>query len=276
MNASRVHAVIAAGLANPQLLARWRKDPELLRDCGVDPDKLDLNALWKFAGLTAKIRHNGLRADLPLTFRLLNVAGLEIEIFASYASFCSSRGGGFADTTEDRMRELLSFLENRLDFQKLEHALLWDVIRHEVAITKLSTLARATSIATAVVKPRPGSCRITSVPSVCGEVILHEMRSDPRIVAAILSEKTPILDQIRLDPYHFCYWRSEGSSEIHILELDALGFYLVKLADGMRSIAELSVLMGGKSKPAKGFVKAVGDLAALGILRLRPVRDSDK
>jgi hypothetical protein len=38
----------------------------------------------------------------------------------------------------------------------------------------------------------------------------------------------------------------------------------------------LSVLMGGKSKPAKGFLKAVGDLAALGILRLGPVRDSDK
>jgi len=68
MTASRVHAVIAAGLENPQLLERWQREPDLLRKCGVDPDKLDLNALWKFAGLTAKVRHAGqLRPRLPLT-----------------------------------------------------------------------------------------------------------------------------------------------------------------------------------------------------------------
>ena len=266
MNASRVHAVIAAGLANPQLLARWRKEPELLRECGVEPDKLDLEALWKFAGLTAKIRHNGLRTDLPLTFRLLNVAGLEIEIFASYASHC----GRLADTTDERIRDLMSFLENWLDFQKLEHALLWDVIRHEAALTKLSRVAHTASLTPPSSAQDTIACRATSVPSVRGEVILHETRCDPRVVAAILQEKSPLLDHVRLAGFHFCYWRNEASSEIQILELDALGFYLVKLADGMRSLAELSLLMGGRRKPAKGFIKAVGELAALGILRLEP------
>ena len=78
MNARRVHAVLAAGVQNPALIEAWRRDPELLRGLGLDPAKVDLDALWKFAGLTLKVRHNGIREDLPLTFRLLHVTELAV------------------------------------------------------------------------------------------------------------------------------------------------------------------------------------------------------
>ena len=74
MIASRVHAIVAAGLENPELLARWKREPESLRAYGVDPAAFDLDAIWKFAGLTAKVKHNGLRFDLPLTFRRIREA----------------------------------------------------------------------------------------------------------------------------------------------------------------------------------------------------------
>jgi len=101
---------------------------------------------------------------------------------------------------------------------------------------------------------------------VCGHVVLHEMRCDPRIVGATLQEKSPRLDEVPLGTFHFCYWRRDAAPEIHILALDELGFYLVKLADGKRTAEDLSRLMGGNRKPAKGFLKAVGELAAIGIL----------
>jgi ABC-type spermidine/putrescine transport system permease subunit II len=56
---------------------------------GIVWTALDLAALGKFAGLSVKVRHNPLRPMMPLTFRLMSVAAIEIEIFAAYAAFRS-------------------------------------------------------------------------------------------------------------------------------------------------------------------------------------------
>jgi hypothetical protein len=266
MTASRVHAVIAAGLENPALLSLWQREPERLRDCGVDPDKLDLNALWKIAGLTAKVRHNGLRADLPLTFRLLNVAGLEIEVFASYASFQASNSRRYADTADARAQDLLCFLQGWLDFDRREHVLLWDLIRHELALKQLSRLGEGASAVPAKTPAQHFVRRTTAVPRVCGDVVLHEMRSDSQLVGRILERKSPRLNDIPLGMFYVCYWRNSRTAEICILQLDELGFYLLSLADGMRSISDLSCLMGGPRRPARGFLTALDILEVVGIL----------
>lgn len=268
MNARRVHAVIAAGVENPELLALWQREPELLRNSGVDPDKLDLSALWKFAGLTAKVRHNGLRADLPLTFRLMNVAGLEIDVFASYASFRASEGGRYADTTDGRTQDLLIFLEHWFDSDRREHVLLWDLIRHELALTRLSRKSQRPLDPDAARQVLSNTPRATSVPRLCGDVILHVMRSDPRVVGMALRDKAPRLDEAPLGTFHFCYWRKRGGAEIHIIQLDELGYYLLSLSDGKRSAADLSRLTGGSGRPAGGFLRALGELADFGILAL--------
>lgn len=266
MIASQVHAVIAAGLENPALLSLWQREPERLRDCGVDPDKLDLDALWKFAGLTAKVRHNGLRADLPLTFRLLNVAGLEIEVFASYASFQAAYSRRYGDTTEARAQDLLCFLQGWLDYDRREHVLLWDLIRHELALKQLSRLVEGASAMPAKIAAQQLVRRTTDVPRVCGDVVLHVMRSDPQLVGRMLEAKSPRLDDVSLGSFHVCYWRNSRTVEICIVQLDELGFYLLSLADGMRSISDLSCLMGGSRRPARGFLKALEKLEAVGIL----------
>jgi hypothetical protein len=267
MNASNVHSVIAAGLEHPELLARWRQEPELLRGFGIDPDSLDLNALWSFAGLTAKVRHNGLRANLPMTFRLLNIAGLEIEVFASYASHRASVGAGYAETTEGRTRDLLSFLEGWLDFEKREHAMLWDLIRHELALTRLSKAVANTAV---YGLGAPIAPRAASVPRISGVVILHEMRYDPRALVATLREKHPRLEEAPSGPFHFCYWRRTAPVEIHLVEMDELGFCLLSLADGRRSVSEMSRLLGGGRRPAKAFLNALGELASTGIIAFDP------
>ena len=64
---------------------------------------LDLDSLRKFAGLAAKIRHNGIRDKLPLTFRLMSVAKLEIEVFAAYAEDCAQNGVRFAAAVDDKI-----------------------------------------------------------------------------------------------------------------------------------------------------------------------------
>jgi hypothetical protein len=257
MIAGQVHAVIAAGLKDPDLLARWKQEPELLRQWGVDPETIDIEALWKFAGLSTKVRHNGLRADLPQTFRLLSVAGLEIEVFGGYASFHA--GQSFGPTVEARIDDLLGFLEHWLDFDKREHALLWDLIRHEVALARLRKVEGTTD---SVVQRR---LRASKVPRVVGDVILHEMRSDPRTIETLLQQKKPGLERVPLGAFYFCYWRLKAQ-EIYVLELDALSFHLLSAIDGKRSAAELSDLLTGFRRPPKGLLNSLAELEAVGIV----------
>ena len=145
MTAARLHAVVSAGIANPALIARWRSDPELLRGHGIEPSTLDLDALWKFAALTVKVRHNALRDELPATFRLMNVAGLEIELFTAYAIDIATRHARFAPTAEGRTLDLLVFLEGWIDRDNWNHILLWDLIRHERAMGRLARTSPAPS-----------------------------------------------------------------------------------------------------------------------------------
>ncbi|HEX8114480.1 MAG TPA: hypothetical protein VF516_42415, partial [Kofleriaceae bacterium] len=114
--------MLAAGVDNPALIARWRAEPELLRGHGVDPSQVDLDAMWRFAGLTVKVRHHALREELPTSFRLMNLTGLEIELFASYASERAAQGAKLAPTTEGRTLDLLGFLKGWLDRDNTAHA----------------------------------------------------------------------------------------------------------------------------------------------------------
>ncbi len=264
MSASQVHAIIAAGLENPTLLARWRREPDLLRKCGVDPDTVDLDALWKFAGLSVKVRHNGLRADLPSTFRLLNIAGLEIEVFASYATFKATQGKRYATSSEGRSDDLLLFLEQWLDFEKHEQALLWDLIRHEMTLARLRKKCPKTDESTVSGTPAQRPLRANRIPKVCGEIVLHEMRSDPRVVERLLRRKRPNLKEISKGTFQFCYWRT--AEELFILQLDELGFFLLSMIDGKRSVADMGYLINGRRRASAELSHALSELGATGIV----------
>lgn len=254
MLANRVHALIAAGLENPDLVARWKQEPELLRTYGVDPAAFDLDAIYKFAGLSAKVRHNGLRFDLPLTFRFLSLNGLEIEIFGAYAAHKARAGMHYAPTTEGRIVELVDFLRDWLDFDKPEHSLLWDLIRHETALAQLR-------------KRTPPAKRVR-VPHIVGDIILHEMTCDPRVLGNLLRQKSFDPDRVRRDVVHLCYWNPGDPNEICILELDELSYHLLSLVDGKRSMADFNSSLGGKSRISKKLMDAFKELASVGVISL--------
>jgi hypothetical protein len=265
VSASRIHAVIAAGLASPPLLERWQREPHLLRDYGVDPASLDLTTLWKFAGLSIKVRHGALQADLPLTFRFLNVAGLEIEVFASYGSSRAAEQRSYAGTPLARAHDVVTFLERWLDFEKHEHVLLWDLVRHELALAQLSAIAPDVA-ATGKRRRANGGIDAACVPAVTGDVILHPMHCDTAALAAMLREKSPRLNEIALDEAYVCYWRAPELPEIRVLKLDELGFYLLTLVDGVLPLAALSERLGCGSLPPRQLMLTVKKLRELGVL----------
>ena len=267
MTARQIYAVLAAGIENPHLFERWQKNPGSLRAYGIDPDCFDLDALRKFAGLTVKVRHNGLREWLPMTFRLLNVAGLEIEVFAAYAIFRASKNLRYAATTEERTDDLMAFLEHWLNFSNTEHALLWDMIRHEQALAQLNQPAPGEVCMPAVSEqPLSGA----SIPGIHGEIILYEMQSNPAEVALELRKSKPQLTTVLLEDHYFCYWRTGEAREIITLELDAFGYYVLTFVNGDHTIGDISYHLGGGHRPTPDFLRAITELAAVGIVEFRP------
>ncbi len=263
MNARRVHAVLAAGVQNPALIAAWRRDPELLRGHGVEPSEIDLDALWKFAGLSLKVRHNGIREDLPLTFRLLHVAELAIDVFAAYAARRAGEGR-LGDTAEARARDFVEFLGEWLDLERTPHALLWDLVRHERALAQLIRAPAGPPH-----RRVPTGATAAAVPHLREGLIFHAMRSDPRAVAALLREKAPRLDEVALEPCCACYWRDGG--EATIVRLDASVHDLLARVDGKRTVAKLCRALGG-DRVTPGFVQILRELVELGVLELGPRR----
>ena len=268
MTAALVQSILAAGIEHPELIQCWQQHPGILRDYGIEPDSIDLVALGKFAGLTVKVRHNGLREALPSSFRLMNVAGLEIEVFATYATHVAVEQRQYAATLEARTSELINFLQHWLDLSRRDHALLWDMIRHEWALDQLGrehpTAHPETKARTLAVGD--GSLSRRAVPHVCGAMIIHEMRCDPTAAQIELRSSAPRLDSLPLGTRFFCYWRADDTPEVQILELDEFGYYVLSVVDGVRTISEISHKLGGGRRPSQDFLQALSELASVGIL----------
>jgi hypothetical protein len=272
--ASRIHAVVTAGIENPALISRWRANPELLRGQGIEPSMVDLDALWKFAGLTVKVRHNALRDELPASFRLMTLLDLEIDLFTAYAIDTAARGARFAPTTEGRTLDLLVFLEGWLDLDARVHALLWDLIRHERALGRLARNVPA--VGSSPDLWRTGE-RLTTpaadvVPRIRGEVVLHDMTSDPRLTVAVLQEDSPDFSVIPRVQSRVCYWRSDAGPEVATLSLDEVGFAVLSLVDGVRTAAELQRALSGGRRPSAALLRVLGELQTLGVIVLRRPR----
>jgi hypothetical protein len=273
---ARVHAVLASGVEHPRLLEQWRQQPETLRDLGIEPETLDLAALGKFAGLSVKVRHNPLRPMMPLTFRLMSIAAIEIDIFAAYAAFRSRQGLRYAGAMPVRARDLIEFLGGWLDLGDHTHALLWDAIRYEDAVARLGVWyeSSARDLEPSDIEPsdiEPSDLDpidVASAPRVRGDILLQELQSDPRALADALFASVPDLGKVPLQPQYRCFWRAPDGDDAAVVVLDAFGYYLLSLLDGRRSIAVLARRLGGGPGMTGAVREALQMFATLGIVEL--------
>jgi hypothetical protein len=294
MSLARVHAVLAAGVEHPRLLEHWRETPNDLRALGIAPETLDLDALGKFAGLSVKVRHNPLRALLPLSFRLMSVAALEIEVFSAYAAQRSQRGLGYAPTMPERARDLLDFIGEWHDPNVRIQSLLWDAMRYEYALAQLGpwfTTAVAGAPAEdaandrvtehSVSKHRASRLRASKhraskhraskhrdAPSLRGESVLLELQSNPNDMARVLHASAPDLTQIDQDSVCLCVWRAPDSSEVAVLALDEFGLALLAEIDGARTAQALARRLGGGRGATAAVREALRSLAEIGIAEI--------
>jgi hypothetical protein len=267
--AAQVHAVIAAALDDSERLQGWLQNPELVRQFGVDPAQIDWQGMWCFAGLTAKVRHNPLRADFPLTFRVLKATGLEVEVFSHYAGEAARLRVGSKTSNEEKVESLYAFLESWLDPADDRHALIWDVISHEITVMRMGR-SRARQEERAG-ENSPTRIATDHAPEVRGELTLRRMNFDPERVAERVLSTFVAGGDLKRDPCLLGYWRCGPQGRLSILRLDSLGFHLLEMADGRTAIGSIgdSMRATGIRVADEELIDAYSSLAGQGLVFFR-------
>lgn len=263
MNAAQVHALIAGGVDDPRRLENWARAPQTLQTLGVDPTEMDLSALRGFAGLALKVRHNGLRDPLPLTFRLLRIAGIEIELFADYALARARAAAPLARADLARARDLRDFIQCWHQPDNAAHAMLWSLVQHELALLELTQIDSDTLEALHLPAAHPTPCCRLRVR---GAVRLLEITHDPEAIARVLRASNPELDSIASHQRALCYWRAPRTDAVRLVELDEFGFAAVKAAENGWSVSRLSSAIGMSPRVPEGVRDSLRQLRQAGML----------
>ncbi len=267
-DARHVHSLLASAMVDPVLLERWRHNPCALKKMGTRAAALDINKLWRFSGLATKVRHNDVRLIAPLTFKLLDYAGVSIELFAAYARRADALRKDGKKSASEKLLSLSSFLSGWLDYSNPVHSLIWDLIRHESAILELQTGAASQP-------PVAGDSifievSLRSTPIRRGTVIHHEMSCNPVELARKLRAGTNEIPLLPRGQYYFAYCQGSDSTRMKVLEIDAIGSVVIDLSDGHRTIGKMASLLHQAGIPleAEDLSLAVRELVANGSLAL--------
>jgi hypothetical protein len=264
-SAALMHAVVATGLTDPDRLREWSQRPASLTALGVDPSAMDLDTLADFAGLAEKVRHNACRTDLQLTFRLLLLTGLEIELFREYAPRSLARRRRGLTSGPHRREGLVEFVAEWASGDDPVRRIIYDVLRHEDIAATVRELTDAsvpggTPSGGSVVEPGP-----QAVPRHRGYVAVHRMNCDPRQVGDVLRDRDPDLGRIVTGPRTFVYhWVTAGP--LRMVEVDDGLGELVRWVDGRTTVAGIRhrLLAGNGSDGA--IVAVLTQLSELGLI----------
>ncbi len=223
MTPAQAQSLLAAGLDDPWLIERWRREPELLGPLGVDdPGVVDLDTLARFAGMAAMVKHNQLRSFLPLTFRLMRSYGVDLELFTAYAMTRSRTRMAFAPSAAGKAVDLVEFASGWLGPDDAAHVAVLDAARYELAVARLGPWFDAGLPA--------GTDPVRDGAGVRGHIILLELRSEPATLADAL-ESGIDTSSIALSPRSTCLWR-DPVGHVSIVSLDPLHFeVLASIAD---------------------------------------------
>ncbi|HEY5788212.1 MAG TPA: hypothetical protein VIT65_25940 [Microlunatus sp.] len=251
--AALVHSVIASGLADPTRLRSWAADTTTLANLGIDPTTMDLEALSKFAGLGEKVRHNRTRAMLPMTFRLLHLLGLDIDLFRAYA--LSARNPGRGSAPLDRVDALAGFVEDWAG-DDTDRTLVRDMVRHEHALTHLQMMDPP------VDDHRDPTTRPELTPT--GTLLVRQLSTDPQQLVEALRQQHPQLSQLDRGSWTFVYQRAAGHP-IRVLGVDpAVADLLLLVGDGVSMTSLAERLRSRADDPA--LVMALDQLVDAGLL----------
>jgi hypothetical protein len=267
---------MAAGLAQPALIERWLDNPEDLRialaaevsDTQVVDVELFLTRLRQLAGLITKVRHNPVRAALPLTFRALDASGLESDLFAAYAARFTASVRDGERTRATRQAAFVEFALEWLDAANPLHSLVRDVICHELTVATLLGKDDETRVSppgvTAELAP-------ATTPELRGDQVIVEMSSLPDEVSGRLALEARDLSEITRGQFTFVYWRPPEERSVRVIEIDPFATFLLDTINGEVSVRGITdgLIGQGVAVTVDVVLSALARLAERGLVQCR-------
>jgi len=207
---------------------------------GGSPDARDAAQLFEmenlerialFQAFIVKVKHNGVRDVLPLTFRLLSAAGEELAFYRGYAaSYLSVRAAGPLELANqvELMAEHLGRFAKRCPNPAAAN--LDDVLAHELQMWRLRGD-----------EPAPGLQFVDDALSWRGRMELLRYRTDVARACAALAAKTfdPARDLVACEKI-LAYWRPPQSDAVESFEVDELTAALFSTVDGRRTVDDIA------------------------------------
>jgi hypothetical protein len=275
LNTARVHSLIATCLAEPEQIDRLVGDgsDEASHRAG-EHRGLDVEGIRLTAGFITKTRHNPLRRTVPWTLKALKVAGIELDVFASYAvPFAARRREGPLDDGE-RTRAFVDFLLNWLDPNDANHLLVRDIARHEMLTRALRDVAGTQNPPPLASSSKPGP---NCVPSIRGSLHIHTTSCDPRKAIDALSAASHSLPELERRQFCFGYWNDGRSPTVEVFELDPAGTMLLAQIDGVRSFLDIARDLAeshGCNIDPKAVMNGYQEAMALGMIEAQRPQDN--
>lgn len=280
MDASKVHAIIAACLADPQIISALLANPEVTRQnfnkAGIDAEAFDWQSIQKFAGFVTKVRQNPVRNNLPLTFKALSICDLEIAVFTHYApNFTHLTHNGYLPD-ELRTETFVGFLTNWLDATNPIHLLIKDIVNHEWTIEQLHRLNTKTPDEQPTISFMP---TVKSVPTIQGVLKIQNMCYDMHQVIPMIQNNKLDMYEIKQKEFLLGYWCGGLGKQIKIVELQAIGAYILSAVNGERTIRDISDSLKqtfGKSTDEPTLLAFFKDYVEIGLLTFNQPSSTQK
>jgi len=256
--------MLAAAVDDPLVLERLRRQAKSRGAAAFDFERVRL-----FAGLAVKVRQNDIRLRLPLTFALLDRLKVSIAIFADYAKPAAALRKANKKSRADKIDSFCRFLDGWLDHDNPDHALAWDLIRHERALFELRDGATA-SAQPSDAKPRKVTAKSIAVRR--ARTVHHQMSANPlQLEQMMLCARNGDFSALQRGQFHYVYRWDEPRGCVSIDAVDELGCVLFDYADGKNSIAQMAAALrhAGVAVDAESLCGAVQQLVDNGALMLR-------
>jgi hypothetical protein len=249
ISARRVQATIATCLAEPDRA-------EAVAAALGDP--LDLEAVRYLAGLAEKVRHNGVRADLELTFRLLRLTGLEMELFRDYAPGSARRRARGLTAPADRLAGLVEFADSWAGTDP-DRSLIRDLARYEQILADFRIPAPTPGVdAGGELGPETVLVRL-------GRMAVLVAGCDPAQVAEVLRAREPELAAVVRRPRVLLYHQAADAG-VRAIEVSSGVPGLLAAVDGVATVRELALRLLGDEAATGMLAAGYAQLRELGLV----------
>jgi hypothetical protein len=271
----QIQEIVSRCLVDPPFLEFMMADLDrAIAPYGLDPRllpqirTLDLRRMKMFSGFIGKVQHNHLWDILPATRRLLELYGVELEVFGSFRSIqLSTRAQSRAAQLENFVGFVSRYAKPRPQFAALDCA-----ARYEHLAWTLGTRAGDAGKAR---QPRPSAAadcswsafqKLIPVPSGCYSI--GRFGCDPgQLVTGILDGS--FTDYREANPKLFLFQAEAAGSGIRCFEIDELTALILSLIDGRRTVR--SVISAARARTIsaakpRSFREFFGEAVSAGLI----------